>query len=537
MLNRPKLKEAKSWKSLLSLANEKSYLDIQSLFDKDSKRGLDFSLDMNDLYFDFSRQAITREIFKNLLDLASEVNLEGSLSDMNTGSNINFTEDRPALHTVLRNPNSQAFFLNDKDISIDIKRDFRRIKLISLDLYNGRLLGYTGKPITDIINIGIGGSDLGVRMGLDALAAYKKEGLNFHFISNLDGVELNSVISKVDPSSSIFIVCSKSFSTIETLNNANAIKEWFISNMNKDAVKDHFFGVSQNVSAMDIFGIAKEKQFKIFEWIGGRYSITSSASLAFILAIGWDNFRDFLDGAYAMDRHFFEASFNKNIPVLLALIGIWNRNFLNISTHAVLPYDTYLKELPKFLQQLEMESNGKSTRKDNSSVDYSTSPVVWGDLASNGQHSFFQLLHQGTDQVSLDFILPVQSKVSRQDQHDLVISNCLAQSTAFCMDNSSVISNNDFNKFKKSVRPNSLILYNSITPSVLGCLVALYEHKVFTQGAIWEINSFDQWGVVLGKKLAEEFQSMINTENNDSGYSCIDHLLREIHLRKLNIRD
>ncbi|MEE2684490.1 MAG: glucose-6-phosphate isomerase [Pseudomonadota bacterium] len=529
MNNRPYAKETKAWKELESLALMDDYQDIELLFSKYPSRGSDFSLNFDGLYFDYSRQLINPNILNMLISLADQVGVSESIQEMYSGKYINITEDLPALHTLLRRPSSDSFIFKNKDILIDINKERNKVKNIVNKIHDDIFKGFDGSPITDVVNIGIGGSDLGVRMCVTALSEYRKKDLRVHFVSNLDGVELAHTLSLVNPRSTIFIICSKSFSTLETLTNANTARKWFIEHANESAMKDHFFAVSSDYKAMLEFGIADDKCFKIWDWVGGRYSICSSISLSLALSIGWDNFKKLIEGAHRMDIHFRDSPFQENIPVLLALIGIWNRNFLKISSHAILPYDNHLEKLPSYLQQLEMESNGKSVRKDGSLVDLSTAALIWGETGSNAQHSFYQFLHQGTDRVSLDFILPINSGINLQKQQDLVVLNCLAQSVAFSTDNpfSDADESISLNENYSGISPNSLILFRELSPRVLGSLIALYEHKVFVQGIIWGINSFDQWGVEIGKKLAKDIKSIENKKKSDLPDS-ISHLLEII---------
>tara|TARA_E500000331_G_scaffold212600_1_gene203846 strand:+ start:1444 stop:3039 length:1596 start_codon:yes stop_codon:yes gene_type:complete len=525
----PYAKKTKAWKKLESFALMNDYQDIELLFSQYPSRGSEFSLDFDDLYFDYSRQLINPSILNMLISLADQVGVSKSIQDMYSGEHINTSENLPALHTLLRRPSKDSFIFQNKDILIDINKEREKVKDIVNKVHDGELKGSDGSTITDIVNIGIGGSDLGIRMSVSALSEYRKKDLNIHFISNLDGVELAHTLSVINPYSTIFIICSKSFSTLETLTNANAAKKWFTEHTNELAIKDHFFAISSDYKAMLEYGIANDKCFKVWDWVGGRYSIFSSIGLTLALSIGWDNFEEFIEGANRMDNHFRDSPFRENIPVLLALIGVWNRNFLKISSHAILPYDSHLEKFPSYLQQLEMESNGKSVRKDGSLVDLSTSALIWGEAGSNAQHSFYQFLHQGTDRVSLDFILPINSGVNLQKQQDLAVLSCLAQSVAFSTKDPLSDSDNLEENYS-GISPNSLILFRDLNPKVLGSLIALYEHKVFVQGVIWGINSFDQWGVEIGKNLVKNIKNIDNKKKSDLPDS-ISHLLEVISSR------
>ncbi|HSG64275.1 MAG TPA: glucose-6-phosphate isomerase, partial [Gammaproteobacteria bacterium] len=373
-----------------------------------------------------------------------------------------------------------------------------RIEALADSLHAGGLAGHTGEPITDVVNIGIGGSDLGLVMGTQALAEHVKPGLGLHFVSNVDGVQLAHTLNRVDPRRTLFVVCSKTFTTLETLENARAARAWLVAHGGEGAVAAQFVAVSTNHAAMDGFGIAADRRLAMWDWVGGRYSMWSAVGLTLALAVGRRNFAAFLDGARGMDEHFEHAPLRENLPVLMALIGIWNRNFLGAPSHAVLPYDYHLNRFPAYLQQLEMESNGKSVRRNGEPVECATCPIVWGEPGNNAQHAFYQLLHQGTERVSLDFILPARSGVGRQPQQDLAIANALAQALALAEGRPA----DDPHRAYAGNRPSTLILFERLDPRTLGRLIALYEHKVYVQGVIWDINSFDQWGVELGKELA-----------------------------------
>jgi glucose-6-phosphate isomerase len=395
-----------------------------------------------------------------------------------------------------------------EDVMPLVERERAKMRALADALHAGKLRGYTGKPITDVVNIGIGGSDLGIVMAVQALAEDSRAGLSVHFVSNVDGVALVHVLARVDPETTLFVICSKSFTTLETLVNAQAVREWLLAAGGKPAVAAQCVAVSTNEAAMDEFGIAPDRRLAMWDWVGGRYSVWSAVGLTVALAVGWKNFSSFLAGGTAMDEHFRRAPLAKNLPVLLALVGIWNRNFLGAPTHAVLPYDDHLARFPAYLQQLEMESNGKSVRRSGEPTECATCPIIWGEPGSNAQHSFYQLLHQGTERVSIDFLLPARSTVGRQAQQDLAAANCLAQAWALAEGDPAGASRSPHQRYPGN-RGSSLLMFEHLDAATLGKLVALYEHKVYVQGVIWDVNSFDQWGVQLGKRLASQLTPVV----------------------------
>ena len=503
-----------AWAALGQHAGVLKRMPIASLFDGDPRRGRRFSTEAEGLWLDLSRQRLDSEAMKLLLELAEQVGLPDWIERMFRGERINNTEDRAALHVALRRPADRPLALDGEDIMPLVEAEREKMRALADSLHGGSLRGHTGRRITDIVNVGIGGSDLGVAMAVEALDRYRKPGLGVHFVSNVDGVQLDRVLRTVDPETALFVVCSKTFTTQETLTNAHGVREWLLRRGGADAVAAQFVAVSTNHRAMDDFGVAPERRLGIWDWVGGRYSVCSAVGLVLALAIGWRNFSEFLAGAHRLDEHFRSAPLERNLPVLLALAGIWNRNFLGASNHAVLPYDQHSHRLPAYLQQLEMESNGKSVRRGGEPVECATAPVIWGEPGSNAQHSFFQLLHQGTDPVSVDFLLPARSMVDRQEQQDLAAVNCLAQAWALAAGDplggagfpaggtgDPAGGNVGPHRNYAGSRPTSLILFQRLDPATLGKLIALYEHKVFAQGVIWDVNSFDQWGVELGKRL------------------------------------
>ena len=492
-----------AWRALHQQAKTLSRTTISSLFESNPQRFESFSLDTQGLLLDFSRQLIDETALQGLIDLAKQTEVPRWIESMFSGDAINNTEGRAALHVALRRPADQPLHLNGEDVMPLVEAERTRMRTLVDALHAGELKGSTGQPITDIVNIGIGGSDLGIVMAIKALHEYRRSDIGAHCVSNVDGVGLSHVLASVEPETTLFVICSKSFTTLETLTNANTARAWLIEHGGHHAVAAQCVAVSTNHEAMDEFGIAPDKRFAIWDWVGGRYSVWSAVGLTVAFAVGWQNFQTMLHGAHSMDEHFRNELLEQNLPLLLALIGIWNRNFMDAPSHAVLPYDDHLSRLPAFLQQLEMESNGKSVRRNGEPVECATCPIVWGEPGSNAQHSFYQLLHQGTEKVSVDFLLPAKSGVNRQDQQDLAAANCLAQAWALAEGDPAEAEHGPHQDYPGN-RPSSLLLFDRLDPATLGRLIALYEHKVFVQGVIWNVNSFDQWGVELGKRLASQ---------------------------------
>ena len=503
-----------AWRSLAWHCDSLRSRTIRSLFEADPERFARCSCEREGLLFDFSRQMIDQRGLELLLELAEQTEVRRWIELMFAGHPVNNTEDRPALHLALRRPAEEPLLAYGEDVMPLVEAERTKMRTLADALHAGRLKGFTGKPIDAVVNIGIGGSDLGIAMAVAALAEYRKPGLGVHFISNIDGVALAHVLDVVDPQTTLFVICSKSFTTLETLVNAQAVRAWLLEHGGAAAVAAQCIAVSTNIEAMDDFGIAPDRRLAMWDWVGGRYSLWSAVGLTAALAIGWRNFAAMLAGAHAMDEHFRRAPFTRNLPVLLGLVGIWNRNFLNAPSHAVLPYDDHLSRFPAYLQQLEMESNGKSVRRGGEPVECATCPVIWGEPGSNAQHSFYQLLHQGTEHVSIDFLLPARSGVGRQGQHDLAAANCLAQAWALAEgdpDDQAGGGRSPHQRYPAN-RPSSLLLFEALDPVTLGKLVALYEHKVYVQGVIWDVNSFDQWGVQLGKKLASQLADAVTSQ-------------------------
>jgi glucose-6-phosphate isomerase len=500
-----------AWQALAERAKALERSSIKELFAADAKRFERFSLEAPGILLDFSRQLLDARALESLVALAEQTEVPRWIELMFGGHPINNTEDRPALHVALRRSADAPLLAYGEDVMPLVEGERAKMRALADALHAGNLRGYTGKPITDVVNIGIGGSDLGIVMAVQALAEDCRAGLGVHFVSNVDGVALSHVIARVRPEKTLFVICSKSFTTLETLVNAQAVREWLLAAGGKPAVAAQCVAVSTNEKAMDEFGIAPDRRLAMWDWVGGRYSVWSAVGLTVALAIGWPRFAEFLAGGAAMDEHFRRAPLARNLPVLLALIGIWNRNFLGAPTHAVLPYDDHLARFPAYLQQLEMESNGKSVRRGGEPVECATCPVIWGEPGSNAQHSFYQLLHQGTERVSVDFLLPARSTVERQDQQDLAAANCLAQAWALAEGDPAGVARSPHQRYPAN-RGSSLLMFERLDASTLGKLVALYEHKVYVQGVIWDVNSFDQWGVQLGKMLASEVTPYVSGE-------------------------
>jgi glucose-6-phosphate isomerase len=505
------------WKALLAHAAKLQNTHLRDLF-ADQNRFGEFSRHELDLLLDFSRQRVTQETLGLLFKLAQARELAPRIAAMFAGEKINTTENRAVLHTALRNRSDRPVPVDGNDVMPEVRASLEKMRNFVEGVQSGRIQGFTGKSFTDVVNIGIGGSDLGIVMATEALARYRNRNIKVHCISNIDSVQLADTLEKIDPARTLFVVCSKTFTTLETLSNAKIARQWVVDRLGAGAVSKHFAAVSTNHKAMDTFLISPQNRFTLWDWVGGRYSMWSAVGLSIALSIGMDNFNLMLEGAHQVDEHFRTTPFERNLPVLMGLIGVWNRNFLGMDSLAVLPYNQRLHRLPAYLQQLDMESNGKRTTLQGEFVDYDTGPVLWGEPGSNAQHSFFQLLHQGTPRVQLDFIASANPSSDYQDQQNLALANCFAQAQAFAFGQTAEQVRADLqakgtspaqiehlipHKVHPGNRPSSLILFPRLGPRTLGKIIALYEHKVFVQGVIWGINSFDQWGVELGKKLAE----------------------------------
>jgi len=534
------------WQSLEQHARTMRDQHLRDLFARDPKRFETLSRCEVNLLFDFSRQRVTSETLELLIALAKARGLRARIDAMFSGEKINTTERRAVLHTALRNRSGRPVLVDGQDVMPEVQASLEKMRNFVEGVHSGRIHGHTGKPFTDIVNIGIGGSDLGIVMATEALAKFRNRNLRLHCVSNIDGVQLGDTLEKVDPARTLFVVCSKTFTTLETLTNAKIARQWIVDRLGEGAPARHFAAVSTNAAAMDAFLIPPQNRFTMWDWVGGRYSMWSAVGLSIALVLGMDQFELMLEGAYEMDEHFRSAPFEKNLPVLMGLLGVWNQNFLGMNSLAVLPYDQRLHRFPAYLQQLEMESNGKRTTFGGQEVTYPTGSVIWGEPGSNAQHSFFQLLHQGTANVALDFIAPVNGSSPYQEQQNLALANCFAQVQAFAFGQTEAQIRDDLkskgagdaeierlvpHKLHPGNRPSSVILFPRLGPKTLGRLVALYEHKVFTQSVVWDINAFDQWGVELGKKLAD---SLAPTVRNPESATNIDPSLRGLieHVQK-----
>ncbi len=491
---------------------------IRQLFDADPQRAAAFSLHFKSLYFDYSKNRINREIMELLCRMALECGLPQAIDMMFSGDLINEKENRAVLHTALRNMSDTPVITGGKDVMADVRRVRAQMKEFCRRIHSGEWKGYTGKRITDVVNIGIGGSDLGPAMVVDALAHYRVPDLRLHFVSNVDATQLTETLKQVNAETTLFLIASKTFTTQETMTNAASARAWFLQSAQQEkCIAQHFVALSTAKNEVLQFGIDAENMFEFWDWVGGRYSLWSAIGLSIALSIGYDNFEELLWGAYESDLHFRNEPVQKNIPAIMALIGLWYNNFYNAHTHAILPYDQYLHRFPAYMQQTDMESNGKSCDRNGDKVHYATGPVVWGEAGTNGQHAFYQLIHQGTVLIPCDFIIPAQSLNEMGDHHLKLISHCFAQSEALMHGKSREEVMRELQQKGKTPqeiesllpfmvfdgnRPSNTFLIEKITPRSLGNLIALYEHKVFVQGVLWNIYSFDQWGVELGKKLA-----------------------------------
>ncbi|GGH23220.1 glucose-6-phosphate isomerase [Mucilaginibacter phyllosphaerae] len=490
---------------------------LKELFETDSQRFEKFSLQFEDILLDYSKNRVDDETIALLVQLARECGVNKAIEAMFTGEKINVTEGRPVLHVALRNRSNTPVMVDGKDVMPDVNRVLNQMKDFSEAIISGGWKGYTGKAITDVVNIGIGGSDLGPVMVTEALKAYKNH-LNLHFVSNVDGTHIVETLKEVNPETTLFLIASKTFTTQETMGNAHSARDWFIKNGGKDEdVAKHFAALSTNTEGVAKFGIDTKNMFEFWDWVGGRYSLWSAIGLSISLSIGFDNFVELLEGAHAMDNHFKDTPLEQNLPAILALVGIWHNNFFEAETQAILPYDQYMHRFAAYFQQGDMESNGKHVDRNGKHVDYQTGPVIWGEPGTNGQHAFYQLIHQGTKLIPCDFIAPAQSHNPLGEHHNMLLSNFFAQTEALMNGKTEEVVIDELKKAGKSDeeiskiapfkvfegnRPTNSILVKKITPHTLGALIAMYEHKIFVQGIIWNIYSFDQWGVELGKQLA-----------------------------------
>ncbi len=524
--------QTQAWKALTAHFESAQDMDLKELFAQDADRFDKYSARFgSDILVDYSKNLINEETLKHLFTLAKETELKSAIEAMFSGEAINQTEGRAVLHTALRNRTNTPVMVDGEDVMPAVNAVLEKIKSFTERVIGGEWKGYTGKAITDIVNIGIGGSDLGPYMVSEALAPYKNH-LNLHFVSNVDGTHIVETLKKVDPETTLFLIASKTFTTQETMTNAHSARDWFLETAGDQAhVAKHFAALSTNATAVSEFGIDTDNMFEFWDWVGGRYSLWSAIGLSIALAVGFDNFVELLDGAHEMDKHFVSTELESNIPVILALIGIWYNNFHGAESEAILPYDQYMHRFAAYFQQGNMESNGKYVDRDGNAVTYQTGPIIWGEPGTNGQHAFYQLIHQGTKLIPCDFIAPAISHNPASDHHQKLMSNFFAQTEALAFGKSEesvkeelVLSGKNaeevaeiapFKVFEGN-RPTNSILVKQITPRTLGNLIAMYEHKIFVQGVIWNIFSFDQWGVELGKQLANQILPELADESEIS---------------------
>ena len=536
--------ETQVWAKLAQHKKEMQEVKISQLFDQDSKRFEKFSLNFNDILLDFSKNKITSHTLDLLIALANETGLKKNISAFLNGALINETEGRAVMHTALRKLNSEPVYINKINVAPLVEDAKNKMKYFADKFCNFQMKGYSGKPLNTIVNIGIGGSDLGPVMVTEALKPYQIDGISSYFVSNVDGTHLSEILKKVNPEQTLFIIASKTFTTQETMANAQSAKDWLYSyTKDESAVASHFVALSTNHEKVIDFGILPENIFEFWDWVGGRYSLWSSIGLSIACSIGYDNFEKLLKGAGEMDQHFERESFENNIPVILALLGIWYNNFWDAHSHAILPYDQYLHRFAAYFQQGDMESNGKSVDRNGNKVNYQTGPIIWGEPGTNGQHAFYQLIHQGTKLIPCDFIATANSHNKISNHHQLLLSNFFAQTQALMQGKSleevqselkkEGLAENEiqqlapFKVFQGNIPTNS-ILVKIIDPKTLGALIAMYEHKIFVQGAIWNIFSFDQWGVELGKQLANKIlPELMNDAQSNNFDSSTNGLINQ----------
>lgn len=523
-----------AWKALTAHYEEAQDLQLSDLFANDSDRFAKFSAKFgSDILLDYSKNLITEETLAKLFALAEQTELKAAIADLFSGEKINQTEGRAVLHSALRNRSNTPVMVDGEDVMPKVNAVLEKMKDFTARIVDGDWKGYTGKEITDVVNIGIGGSDLGPYMVSEALAAYKTR-LNMHFVSNVDGTHIAETLKDLNPETTLFLIASKTFTTQETMTNAHSARDWFLATAKEQAhVAKHFAALSTNAGSVSEFGIDTDNMFEFWDWVGGRYSLCSAIGLSICLSVGFDNFVELLNGAHAMDQHFAQAPLEENLPVILALIGIWYNNFHGAESEAILPYDQYLHRFAAYFQQGNMESNGKCVDRGGNPIDYQTGPIIWGEPGTNGQHAFYQLIHQGTKLIPCDFIAPAVSHNPLSDHHPKLMANFFAQTEALAFGKTKEQVEAEFVAAGKSLdevkdlvpfkvfdgnRPTNSILVKQVTPSVLGSLIALYEQKIFTQGVIWNIFSFDQWGVELGKQLANQILPELNSAEGISSH-------------------
>ncbi|UBH28071.1 glucose-6-phosphate isomerase [Aeromonas enteropelogenes] len=528
--------QTQAWQALEAHFAANKETRLKDLFAQDPKRFDKFSLTFGgDILVDYSKNLITEETLKLLIDLAKETDLRSAIDAMFNGEKINMTEGRAVLHVALRNRSDRPVEVDGKDVMPEVNAVLAKMKGFCEKVISGEWKGYTGKPIQHVVNIGIGGSDLGPVMITEALRSYKNH-LEMHFVSNVDGTHIAETLKKIDPETTLFLVASKTFTTQETMTNALSARDWFLGHAGDKAhVAKHFAALSTNGKAVAEFGIDTNNMFEFWDWVGGRYSSWSAIGMPIALSVGFDNFEALLQGAFEMDMHFATASYEQNVPVLLALIGLWYNNFYGAESEAILPYDQYMHRFPAYFQQGNMESNGKYVDRNGNKVNYQTGPIIWGEPGTNGQHAFYQLIHQGTKLIPCDFLAPAISHNPIGDHHPKLLANFFAQTEALAFGKSKEAVEAEFLAAGKTLeqvkdlvpfkvfegnRPTNSILFKSLTPKTLGALIAMYEHKIFVQGAIWNIFSFDQWGVELGKQLANKILPELGTDEAVTSHDC-----------------
>ncbi len=539
------------WQSLNQHKKDIESISLREMFKSDPNRFNQFHIQFNDLLLDYSKHHISKETISLLVKLAKEADVEGWRNRMFEGEKINSTEHRAVLHTALRNQNISPIISDGEDVMPKVKSVLKKMRRFSEEVRSGQWKGFTGKAITSVINIGIGGSDLGPAMVCQALKAYGSKTITPYFVSNVDGADLSQALEKCNPETTLFIIASKTFTTQETMTNAFSARDWFLkAAKDNQHIKKHFVALSTNQHVVSQFGIDTENMFEFWDWVGGRYSLWSAIGLSIALYIGMDGFEELLKGGFEMDEHFKTAPIEQNIPMMMGLLGVWYINFFNFPTHAILAYDQGLSKLAPYLQQADMESNGKFINRDGEHIDFHTGPVIWGEVGTNGQHAFYQLLHQGTEIVPADFIMPIESQYALgkdgNEHHKILLSNFIAQTQSLMLgktynearteiekqgyegeDIESFIPQKTF----EGNRPTSSILFKKLTPKTLGQIIAMYEHKIFTQGIIWNINSFDQWGVEYGKQIAKQVLPKLSektpTDNFDSSTNGLINYIKK----------
>jgi len=532
----PELTQLPAWKNLQSHYQDIEAIHLRQLFADDPQRFEKFSLHFSDILFDYSKHRITTTTLELLMELARQSGLQKKIDAMFAGEKINLTEQRPVLHIALRNRSNRPILVDGQDVMPQVNAVLKKMSRFCEQVRSGDWLGATGQPITDIVNIGIGGSDLGPLMVTEALKPYGHKRLKVHFVSNVDATHLTETLHDLTPETTLFLIASKTFTTQETMTNAHSAKQWLLQQINGEtAVAQHFVAISTNLERVSQFGINPDNMFEFWDWVGGRYSLWSAVGLSIALYIGMDHFEELLAGAHQVDEHFRTAPFEKNIPVIMGLLGIWYNNFFAAESHAILPYDQYLHRFPAYFQQGDMESSGKGVTISGKPVDYSTGPIIWGEPGTNGQHAFYQLLHQGTKLVPSDFLASIESQNPLGDHQKILLSNFFAQPEALMKGKTAEEVRAELeaegmspeqieqllpHKVFPGNRPSSSFLYQQLTPRTLGTLIAFYEHKIFTQGAIWDINPFDQWGVELGKQLAKKILPELQQDQLVDSHDC-----------------